>query len=299
MALRPLDLGWLRIIAEVGKSRSLTLAAERLGMTQPGVSYQIRRLEGELGVPLVRRHHRGVDLTAEGQRLFETVARQVSELDRLADEFQGGRRKRTVRLHTDYAFSALWMMPRMGAFRERHPEINLQIIATQSPQAQYRDDGDILVVFGSRADAGEGAQLLLSEQVMPVCTPQFRARHGLGGDAAGLAGQTLIHLDSLSPSWFTWSAYLERLGITRTGQPAQGDISFNTYSLVVQAALGEQGVALGWAGLVDDMIAAGTLVPAGPVVTAAERGYWLAAPRKTEAEAEKLVDWLTGEAGKA
>lgn len=291
MADRPLDLGWLRIIAEVGRAGNLTTAAQRLKMTQPGVSYQIRRIEEDLGVPLLVRHHRGVDLTPEGLRLYELAARQVSEIDQIARDIRRRPISPTIRLHTDYAFSSLWLMPRMQNFRALHPEINIQIVATQSPLGQPTHEEDVLVVFGTRAEAGDGAVLLLSEKVTPVCAPGLRDRLPSTLSPADLVRAKLIHLDSASTSWFDWNAYFSRLGLHRPVEKAQGDISFNTYSLVVQAAMGEQGVALGWTGLVDDMIGNGALVALGPTVEAGDRGYWLLAAKPNDA-ASRLVEWL-------
>ena len=292
MADRPLDLGWLRIIAEVGRCGNLTTAAQRLRLTQPGVSYQIRRIEEELGVQLLKRHHRGVDLTEEGERLYELASRQTAEIDRLAKDIRTRHKKPTIRLHTDYAFSSLWLMPRMQAFRARHPEINIQIVATQNPLGQLTHDEDVMVAFGTRSEAGGDAILLVSEKVTPVCAPGFLARQAAGFEAGDLAASKLIHLDSASASWFDWNAYFSRLGHRRNIDQVQGDISFNTYSLVIQAAIGEQGVALGWTGLVDDIISNGALVAIGPAVEATDRGYWLLATKRNDAAASKLVNWL-------
>lgn len=292
MADRPLDLGWLRIIAEVGRCGNLTTAAQRLRLTQPGVSYQIRRIEEELGIPLLNRHHRGVDLTEEGQRLYELASRQVAEIDQLAKDIRRRHKRPTIRLHTDYAFSSLWLMPRMQDFRSLHPEINIQIVATQNPLGQLTHEEDVTVFFGTKAEAGEDSALLLSEKVTPVCAPAFLDRLPAAFSAGDLARSKLIHLDSASAPWFDWNAYFARLGYRREAEKEQGDISFNTYSLVIQAAMGEQGIALGWNGLVDDMIANGMLAAVGPMVEATDRGYWLLAPKRKDGAASKLVGWL-------
>ena len=292
MADRPLDLGWLRMVAEVGRSGNLTAAAQRLRLTQPGVSYQIRRIEEELGVQLLDRHHRGVNLTPEGQRLYELTSRQVAEIERLAKDIRTRHRKPTIRLHTDYAFSSLWLMPRMQDFRALDAEINIQIVATQNPLGQLTHEEDVTVAFGTRAEAGDEAVLLLSEKVTPVCAPGFLARLPPTFNAEDLARSKLIHLDSNAASWFDWNAYFAALGYQRDVDKAHGDISFNTYSLVIQAAVGEQGVALGWTGLVDDLISHGVLHAVGPSVEANDRGYWLVATKSKDTAASKLVGWL-------
>ncbi|MFK0162745.1 choline sulfate utilization transcriptional regulator [Rhizobium sp. NPDC090279] len=297
MAERVVDLGWLRIFLEVARAGSLSAAALSLGLTQPAVSYQIRRIEEQMGVSLFRRQHRGVELSAEGQRLFEIVERAVGGVDNLVRSFRVEAARPSVRLRTDYAFSALWLIPRMHTFRVLHPEVDIQIVATQRLDRGAPESGDIAVFFGARSEFGPAATLLLPEKVVPICTRGFAERHGPFTDPSQLAGTTLVHLDSEMPSpWFDWESYLAAFGVNRDAHAGRGDLRFNTYSLVVQAALSEQGVAIGWMGLVDSLLTARTLVTAGPMLEAPERGYWLLPPAAANAEAEQLAQWLLMEA---
>ena len=297
MAERLVDLGWLRIFLEVGRSGSLSAAAAALGLTQPAVSYQIRRIEEQMGVSLFHRQHRGVVLSPEGQRLFEIVEKAVAGVDNLVRSFRVEAERPSVRLRTDYAFSALWLIPRMHAFRLLYPEVDIQIVATQRLDRGAPESGDIAVFFGTRNEFGSGATLLLPEKVVPICTRGFAERHGPFTDPSQLAGTTLVHLDSEMPSpWFDWQSYLAAFGIARDAYAGRGDLRFNTYSLVVQAALSEQGVAIGWMGLVDSLLTARTLVTVGPMLQAPERGYWLLPPAVANPEAERLAQWLLTEA---
>ena len=298
MAERPLDLGWMRIFAEIGKVGSLSSAAAALGLTQPAVSYQIRRLEEQLGISLLTRQHRGVQLTPEGQRLFEIVAKGVDDIDQLARRLRSEVERPSIRLHTDYAFSALWLIPRMHAFRLLYPEMDIQIVATQRMERDRSGTGDISVVFGSRAEFGRDARMLLPERVAPVCSPGFLERNGPFATPADLARNRLVHLDTAVPSpWFDWRSYFAELGVDRETYSGQGDLRFNTYSLVVQAALGEQGLALGWMGLVDTLLSTGILAIAGPALEAPDRGYWLLQPKSRTPQSEQLGAWMLAEAG--
>ncbi|MHC2485167.1 choline sulfate utilization transcriptional regulator [Rhizobium leguminosarum] len=295
----PIELGWMRIFVEVARLGSFSAAATLLGLTQPAVSYQIRRLEEQFGVSLLRRQHRGVALTAEGERLLEVAAKAVGDIDALARSFHAEAQRPVVRLRTDYAFSSLWLIPRMDGFRLLHPETDIQIVATQRFAADFRDEVDVAVVFGTRAEFGAIGTLLLREKVVPVCTREFLDRNGPFGDPRQLAKAVLIHLDTPLPSpWFDWRGYLTEFSVLRDINAGRGDISFNTYSLVVQAALSAQGVAIGWMGLVDTLLSAGMLVEAGPPLEAQDRGYWLVPPRSPSAHSERLSAWLVNEAGK-
>ncbi|MBB2792832.1 UNVERIFIED_ORG: putative choline sulfate-utilization transcription factor [Rhizobium pisi] len=299
MSDHPPDLGWMRLFVEVARLGSFSAAATLLGLTQPAVSYQIRRLEQQFGASLLRRQHRGVELTAEGERLLEVAARAVGDIDALARSFRAEAQRPVVRLRTDYAFSALWLIPRMDGFRLLHPETDIQIVATQRLAAGFRDDADVAVVFGTRAEFDAVGTLLLPEKVVPVCTRGFLDRNGPFDDPRQLAGARLIHLDTPLPSpWFDWRTYFAEFSVLRDAHAGRGDISFNTYSLVVQSALSEQGVALGWMGLVDTLLSAGMLLEAGPSLEAQDRGYWLVPPRSPNVHSERLSTWLSGEAGK-
>lgn len=298
MAERPIDLGWMRIFAEIGGAGSLSAAAGALGLTQPAVSYQIRRLEEQIGVTLLKRQHRGVELTPEGQRLFDLVARSVDDIDQLTRRLRSEKERPSIRLHTDYAFSALWLIPRMHAFRLVHPDTDIQIIATQRMERHRSGEGDVSVVFGTRAEFGRDAKLLLPEKVAPVCSPGFIERNGPFETPADLARKRLIHLDTAVPSpWFDWRSYFAELGVGREAFAGQGDLSFNTYSLVVQAALGEQGLALGWMGLVDTLLSTGILSLAGPTLEAPDRGYFLLQPKSRTPGSDELGAWMLAEAG--
>ncbi|MDH4412818.1 MAG: LysR substrate-binding domain-containing protein [Rhizobium sp.] len=289
-----MDLAWMRLLVEVGRKGSLSAAAEALGLSQPAVSYQIRLLEQSFGLPLLQRLHRGVRFTEEGQRLLAIAERTVSEVDSLQRSLRAAHRRPTVRLATDYAFSSLWLIPRMHAFRQRYPDIDLQIVATQRLGHHWREDADLAVAFGSASEFGKGAILLMPERVVPVCTPGQARR--LPSSVSSVEQEPLIHLEaeSISP-WLDWPTYLARLGLAGNDQERPGDLHFNTYTLVVQAAMAGQGVALGWLGLVDHLLEANLLVVAGEMVQVPERGYWLVSGGKSDA-VYSLAGWLVHEA---
>ncbi len=296
MTDRPLDLGWMRIFTEVARRGSLTAAAGCLRLTQPAVSYQMRRLEEELGVPLIRRKHRGIELTGEGRKLFDIVSRNVDAIDTLAQQLRRTDERQTVRLHTDYAFSSLWLIPRMHGFRTLNPDVNIQIVATQDPLGEVRNDSDVMIIFGTQREAGEGAVLLLSEKVTPVCSPALLAQTEMPLSMKGLSRLKLIHLENTSQmQWFDWAAYFTHFDLPRGAEDGGGDISFNNYAMVVQASVGEQGLALGWAGLIDPLVEAGVLVTAGPGLDAPGRGYWLMRPKPSDSAVRKLTEWLIDE----
>lgn len=290
--MRPVDLGWMRVFVAVCRAGSLSGAARALHLTQPAVSYQIRRAEAEFGAALLARQPRGVAPTEAGQALLAILGPGLDQVDALADRLRRGRGPALLRLHTDYAFSGLWLIPRIHRFRDARPETGLQIIASQHSDLGQLQPGDIAVVFGSPATLGPGATLLIEEQVVPVCSPDYARRHGIGGFGAA----RLIHLDSPDPAaWFDWRRYLAAIGQQAALAGDPGRLRFNTYSLVIDAALAGEGVALGWGGLVDPLLAQGRLVRFGPGRVAPGRGYCMVERGPPAPAAQGLRDWLVAE----
>lgn len=293
MGSERLDLGWIRILFEVGRAGNLTTAAERLGLSQPAVSYQVRRIEQQLGVSLFERQHRGVKLTVEGSRLFDIASRTVDDVDTFSRRLKRGPKRPTIRLKTDYAFSSLWLMPRMNVLHQLYPQMDIQIVATHRDDHPLPEEGELSVVFGTREEFGRIGQFLSPEQVVPVCAPSFLKLHGPLQTPAQIAAVRHLHLDTQGPSpWHDWESYFKMLSHLGDGDGEHTHLRFNTYSLVVQAALAEQGVALGWVDLLDTLLATGLLVATGPKLVSQERGYWILPPSEPMEGAELLADWL-------
>jgi putative choline sulfate-utilization transcription factor len=292
----PVDLGWMRLFVEIDRRGSLSAAAEGLGLTQPAISYQMRLLEQRFGVPLLKRLHRGVSLTEEGRRLLQIAERTVQEVDSLQRDIRHARRRPVIRLATDYAFSSLWLIPRMHGFRRQYPEIDLQIVASQRLTQNWREQADLAVAFGARVDVGEDAVLLMPERVVPVCAPALRGRLERADMDDLRADAPRIHLEAETGSpWLDWRSYAAAAGLPAGNDQSTGDLRFNTYAMVVQATLAGQGVALGWLGIVDQMLEAGLLVISGETVAVPDRGYWLLGAAG-EGAAAQLGSWLQDEA---
>jgi len=292
---RPLDVGWIRIFDAVGRLGSLTRAAQELGLSQPAVTYQIRRIEEQLGVTLFHRSQGGSRLSEPGELLHRAVRSGLERIDEAAREIRRSARSPAIRIFTDYGFAAFWLMPRVAEFRRLHPHVDVHIVASQNLDDGLEGEADAAVLFGGQEDFPQDARLLIPERVVPVCTPGFLARFGPFDGPAALAKAPLLHLETTGrPRWLTWSSWLATHGVTR--EPAQGDLGLNTYGFVIQAALAEQGIALGWIGLVDAFLAAGTLVAVAPEIERGDFGYWLVSQRPTAGAARALTDWLVKEA---
>src|SRR5882757_10336633 len=126
------DLRTLAIFVKVGERRSFDGAARELGITQSGVSNAISRLEDQLGVRLLARTTRRVNLTEDGAAYFERCRQILDDLDEAELVLKKARTTPTGRLRIDMpvAFGRLKVVPRLGAFQARYPEVQLVLTFT-------------------------------------------------------------------------------------------------------------------------------------------------------------------------
>ncbi|KQR76363.1 LysR family transcriptional regulator [Burkholderia sp. Leaf177] len=293
----------LSMFESAARLASFTAAARELGSTQPAVSQRVVQLEENLGAPLFERGHRGVTLTEDGARLFEAV-RLGLETIRIATNDIRARHsapaQQSLNLLTDFGFATYWLMPRLSQFKALMPDVDVKITTAQDVLAAEHDHADIVIGFGhvSMNWPGHGTLKLFPEQVTPVCSPAFLARHGKPVTAADLSELPLLHLEPTNPErWLSWHGWFAAHGLA--APPAHRGITFTSYGFVAHAAIMGQGVALGWAPLVDELVASGQLIRLfdTPVIT--DGGYLLSAPRAQTTTVCAFRDWLLAECGVA
>lgn len=262
---------------------SFTRAAEELNVSQAAVSRQIQRLERQLGTRLFHRSHRSLELTGAGRRLQEAVAGGLEEITRGVRRVRTASGTTTVTLSATIAFATFWLMPRIHAFRERHPDIDVRILAGDRDLDPATDDVDIAICYGNTDRApGQQRTLLGVERIVPVCSPAYRDLHPELRDRepAVLASQELLHLDP--EHWnrihgvvIDWPVWFEHHGV-QSAQDLHG-MRLNNYPMMVDALLAGQGIGLGWRPIIDDLLRDGRLVPAIDIEEmTTPRGYYAA-----------------------
>ena len=124
-----MDIGRLRLLAAVARYGSMTAAANHLSYTPSAVSQQIRKLEAELGLQVLARHAKGVDLTDAGRAVVEHVGTIERELAALRDHLEeiAGARTGTLRFGTFPTFGASLLPFAITSFTERHPGVSLSV----------------------------------------------------------------------------------------------------------------------------------------------------------------------------
>ena len=285
----------LVVFEAVARHLSFTAAARELGVSQAATSRQVRLLEDHLSVRLFSREHRQIRLTPAGAELHQAVTLGLGHIAAVTDGLRAGRRDRSFTIATSIAFSAFWLMPRIGRFHAAQPEIELRLVTSDSESEWPNDGVDVAVAFGRGQGPGFTAERLFGDEIIAVCHPDYLAGRPPPGEAAALCGETLLHLDSAHLSRLGWKAWLARCGVAARDLPGR---RFNTYTIAIQAARDGQGVALGWRRLIDPDLAAGTLMRLTAASVVPEDAYYLLVPERLadDPRVRAFRDWILAEA---
>ena len=288
----------LVVFEAAGRHENFSRAAEELAMTQAAVSYAVRTLETQLGVPLFHRSHRAVSLTETGARFHADVSAGLTRIQKSAEQIRAKGREVNVTLSASTAFASMWMLPRMPKFREDLPDIDLRI-QTAVRDLDLEEEGIPLGIRGGDPAAWPDyhADLLATERVSAVASPAFIESHGMPDTIEALAQLRLIHLEEPVRVACDWKEWFESAGLSY--RPQSRPLAINDYVLVIQAALAGEGVALGWQHLIERQVASGALVPVSTHVLASGNDFHVVWPkgRELSAPARQVRDWLLGAGG--
>lgn len=264
-------------------------AAQELSVTPGAVSHQIKALEGELGAALFWRRHRGVELTPEGEALFETLAAAFTRISRNLETVRSRSAGDTVTIGSTSAVASLWLSPAVLGFWRKEPDIRVNQVVQDRP-FRNRPDLDLFIRYGRDRDGSLEQVELYRDQLVPVAGPDTADTLD-GGSLEALARQRLIHLESEDASWTTWHDWFRQLGYEG---PVSPGVRVNNYAVALQAAQDGAGLALGWQRLLAPVLDAGHLRPLGPHVLGAPHSFYLVSRPEAELSpaARKMRDWI-------
>jgi len=294
------SLDFLRGFEAAGRRLSFTLAAEELFVTQSALSRQVKALEDALGTALFERRHRALALTPAGAAFHRSVTDKLRDLAAAADAVRADAPAPGLTVSTTVSFAALWLIPRLPAFRAAHPAIDVYVSADDRLIDLARGDVDVAVRYLADDAAPRGAERLFGERLLPVASPALVKRGPPLKQPSCLARHVLIHLDDpggLMP-WLNWPAWLTANGLPNL-KPA-GSVKFSLYDQVIQATVAGQGVALGRVPLIAEYIADGRLVAPFAKRYDSPRGYFAVVAPHAAARPETVafIAWLRGQTGR-
>lgn len=294
-------LNALRVFEVAARHMSFTKAAEELAVTPGAVSQQIKALEDFLGVPIFRRRKRAIFLTDEAQASLPLLREGFERLTEASRVLAARQESRRLTVSVAPSLAAKWLAPRLGGFQDMRPDLDVWVSADMNLVDLAGGDVDIGIRYGAGRYDGLIVERLMSEEIIPVASPALI--HGARPlrEPSDLRFHTLLHDAGLEndPLCPTWSMWLRAAGL-RDIDSARGP-KFNQSSLVIDAAIAGEGVALAKAQLARADLASGRLATPFSGATPAAFAYYIVhAPVRSVAPAVTAFKaWLHAEAGEA
>ena len=291
MARRLPPLNGLKAFEAAARSGSFTRAAEELNVTQGAVSHQVKTLEDTLGLKLFRRERQRVILTEAGRDYLSVIRDALDQIavgtERLLRRQESG----ALTVSTSPDFAAKWLVSRLSSFSEKHPDVDLRISATTHYIDFAYDDVDVAIRHGNGEWPGLDVHRLCSERLFPVCSPKLVARRNRITKVADLLKFPLLRLDD-AKNW-TRLFEAERVKVAVGTGPV-----LNSASMLIDAAIDGQGVALARTALAAWDLINGRLVRPVNVSLKVANTYWIVCP-KAASNLPKIAtfrNWMLAEA---
>lgn len=279
--LNRVHLNGLRAVETVARLGSLATAAAELNVSISAVSQQVKRTEKQLGQALFERTPGGLVPTEFGAIFTARLSagfRELAQAVALADEAS----ECTLVVSVAPAFASKWLLPRLSRHFARHPNVLLRIDASARIADLDHSDIDIAIRLGDGKWPGGRAELLLAQEVFPVCAPSIAAKLKSIEDLA----QTCAITDERA--MISWESWFKAAGV----EPVtfQKGARFTDPMLCLESAIAGHGVMLAWQLLTADALADGRLVAPFGVRAESGLGYWLVTSA-TKSESRKVRDF--------
>lgn len=288
------DIVNLQAFECAARHQNFSRAAEELDLTQSAISRQIADLEQQTGLKLFERVRQRVVLSEAGHRLLPEVKGLLLHSERvMIGAVNAGRMKSSLRIATLPTFGGKWLVPRLGSFLARHPDVAVTIESRSRPFNFDEDGFDLAIHFGQPAWAGAVCTFLCHETVLPVANPAIS--HGMHMEApVDLYALPLLHLTTRPKLWAEWFQ-----AHNASADDAYVGLRFDQFSMIVAAAIGGLGAALLPTYLIEDELRSGALVPLLDISMSTQNAYYVVRPetKQTDDAASRFQDWLLSRVG--
>ena len=276
--------------------QSFTQAAHELNVTHSAISHQIKGLEDWLGQPLFERRSRQVHLTDVGQRFLVPVRAAFTQLSVAAQEAAQFSKGRPLTVTCLPSVAAKWLVPRLQNFRSRYPDLNVHISATGTVETIGEGDIDIGIRFGRGNWPGLAHELLLPNEVFPVCAPSLiDPKRPISHPRDVVQYPLLTDTDWVRSGYDIWRDWLAAAGASDVD--FRSDISLNFSNLQIQAAIDGLGIAIGNHILAGDDLKHGRLIKPIDFSVRLDTAYWVVYGKNAlkQPKIKAFRDWLFDE----
>jgi len=274
-------LNTLPAFIESARLESFTKAGKRLGMAQPSVSRFIHILEANIGLELFDRNHNRIRLTTHGKMLFDAVTLGFDHISSTVINMQETASEAVLTIGCTHGFSHMWLQQRFLKVQAALPQHKIQVVTTDHTASLTHEDVNCAIRLGDGNWPDCDARFLFSEQVFPVCTPEFAQNNNIA-DVNAVTPQRLQDLpllvqDAGDYGWLGWRDWFAGHGVSYQYETNQKPI--NNYAFILQAAMEGKGIALMWEGLDAPYLERHWLIELGRLRVTTRNAYYLTFPK--------------------
>lgn len=255
------------------RTGSFTRAARELNVGQPAISHQIKLLEADLGVALFDKRGPMTRPTAIGDDYYRSVALALSGLAEASRKIRRRGAREMLTIGTYPGIATFWALPRLAAHQAPGAASSYRVVTAERDADIDLAEVDAAILFGDGDWPGCDSRLLLPERVVPVAAPSLARTLKLVSAAELLKRGPLIHLEDSERRWFAWSDWQAQFA--PKAQAIDRSLVVTNHGIAIYQALQGSGVALGWLGVIDDLLASGVLVALRAAPLVSTRGYHL------------------------
>jgi LysR family transcriptional regulator, glycine cleavage system transcriptional activator len=285
------SLKFLKTFQVAAQRQSFKLAAEDLCVTPSAISHQIKSLETQLGITLFERGAHSLALTEAGRHYMHALDTVFSRLESVTEQLRVRYGRSVVRLHVPPFFASEMLMPRLQAFMQMRPDMDIHINTVGGSLQSHPADADLSVVVDASPAEGLTSYRLFEQTFVPACSPQLLQDTSID-TIDDLDDQTLLIHEARRDGWQRWAELLGRINLH-----PRNVVRFDTMQSVVQAAESGIGIALVSTPLSRTRFNSGSLVKLFEKELPTGEAYYLIYRREDSERAEvtALTKWLLSE----
>ncbi len=289
MALKLPPLNALKAFESAARNGSYVTAADELHVSPAAVSQQVNKLEAYFDKQLFSRFNNHILLTDAGTSIYSILAPPLSELSRQTRKMLDGSTRTRLVVSVLPSLAHGWFAPRFALFCDNNPEVNIKLRVEDDPIDFARDDVDLRICYGTRFYPDFKHSFLFSDEVAPLCSPEFVKTHNLDeSNLSKLPDRLFLHTVwgssyASNPGWADWFA---ARSIDRKPALADGhQVEMSSFAIHF-ARLGI-GVSLGQVELARPQLESGLLMRLSDQALPLGHGYYAVFPH-TRAEFKSL-----------
>lgn len=254
---------------------TVTAAAKELTSTQPSVSQHIKWLEENLDTALFVKSGRRLKATAEAEKYYYTVRQALNCIADSSQQLREQKNEPVVQIIVHTGLASLWLLPHLPTLKAQFPDVAISVMLSDNDTEIVADSHVIQLQFG-QLQSQSTILPLFAENVCIVAGRDYARQQQLDENTtlAVALQHPLVHMDERDNRWLNWREFLGHYGYALPDD--RHKVLLGNYHSVISQARRNVGLALGWLGIIDELLESGELVKITAVThSRPDYGYYI------------------------